>query len=190
MWKFFMNCRSTIHIGQMKNKTTLVIVGVADNNVTRWGHIIHKQAYTWYIHCFLFWKNGCWRPRNSRKKITGCAGVPTTKNIWDMFVSMRSAISLNPTMCPRPLGSRSPRTICGTFVSTIFAILVPRHWAEYCDAYALKSVCGFQVKKRSTSFWLADLMEGTVKIDISGSAKTPPAGRHTNCEPSRAGRGW
>ena len=30
----------------------------------------------------------CWRPRNSRKKIASCAGAPTTKNIWDMSVSM------------------------------------------------------------------------------------------------------
>ncbi len=34
------------------------------------------------------------------------------------------------------------------------------------------------------------LVEGTVKIDISFTAKMPPAGRPTNCEPSAAGRSW
>ena len=34
------------------------------------------------------------------------------------------------------------------------------------------------------------LLEGTVKIDISRFRETPPAGRHTNCEPSVAGRSW
>ena len=33
-------------------------------------------------------------------------------------------------------------------------------------------------------------LEGTVKIDIFVSIKMPPVGRHTNCEPSEAGRSW
>ena len=43
-------CRSTIHIGQlnkkgMKDKASSVKVGVADNNLTRGGHILHEQEY-------------------------------------------------------------------------------------------------------------------------------------------------
>ena len=46
--------------------------------------------------------------------------------------------------------------------------------------------------KSQTNHWGSpgSLLEGTVKIDIFVSVKKPPAGRHTNCEPSAADHSW
>lgn len=61
-----------------------------------------------------------------RKRLRGYIGRISKEKMLEVDAALAISIGINPTMCPRPLGSCLPRTIYGTFVSTIFAIPVPR----------------------------------------------------------------